>query len=393
TMAPQNRRPLVSHTKPGAKYLAQLRKRYAKSSKKNKIAILNEFVATTGYHRKHASTLLSGKRHWRDPQVPLHRARRARYTAEDQRALLQLVELFDDIGSKRVRVALDTELANLRRNGHLKVSRHCYEHLGTVSPSTMDRWRRAARRPGRKLRGGTKPGTLLKHQIPIRTFAEWDDKRPGFGEMDLVQHAGGTTKGDFACTLTFTDVVTSWTELAATRNKAQVNVFAALETERARLPFPLLGLDSDNGAEFINDELKRYCEREQITFTRARVGRKNDQAFVEEKNWSVVRRLVGYGRYDTPKQIAQLNALYPVYCLYFNHFLPVTKLVKTERHGSRLKKIYDKPKTPYQRVLDAPEVSDVLKAKLRRAHAKLDVFVLKRHVDELVAALKPTRQW
>lgn len=383
----------MKHIKPNPKFLTQLRKRYAKATKKNKIAILNEFVATTSYHRKHASALLGGKRQWRDASQPLRRARRALYTEEDRRTLLLLVALFDDIGSKRLRIALNNELANLRRNGHLKISRRCFQHLQQVSPSTMDRWRRAVRRPGRKVRGGTKPGTLLKHQIPIRTYADWDDKRPGFGEMDLVQHDGGNNKGDFACTLTFTDVVTSWTELAATRNKAQVHVFAALETERTRLPFPLLGLDSDNGSEFINDELKRYCEREQITFTRGRVGRKNDNAFVEEKNWSVVRRLVGYARYDTPTQVAQLNALYRMYCVYFNHFLPVTKLLKTERQGSRVKKIYDAPKTPYQRVLDAPEVSDATKAKLRRAHAKLDVVVLKRQVDELLAALKPTRQW
>jgi hypothetical protein len=392
-MAPQNRSSIVNHTKPGAKYLAQLHKRYVKAGKRQKTAILNELVATSGYQRKYASLLLSGQRQWRDPQQPIRRARRALYTAEDQRALLDLVELFDAIGSKRLRVALNKELANLRRNGHLKVSPTCYHHLRQVSPSTMDRWRRTARRPGRKLRGGTKPGTLLKHQIPIRTYADWDEKRPGFGEIDLVQHDGGNNKGDFACTLTSTDVVTGWTELAATPNKAQVHVFAALETERARLPFPLLGIDSDNGSEFINDELKRFCAREHIIFTRGRVGRKNDNAFVEEKNWSVVRRLVGYVRYDTPKQVAQLNALYRMYGLYFNHFLPVTKLVKTERHGSRVKKIYDDPKTPYQRVLDAPEVSDECKAKVRRAHAQLDVVVLKRQVDEVLAALKPTRLW
>jgi hypothetical protein len=241
----------VSHTKPGRKYLAQLCKRYAKATKKQRQLMLDEFVATTGYQRKYASLLLARKRTWRELQQPIRRARRKVYTEEDQRTLLQLVALFDDIGSKRLRVALDNELPHLRRNGHLKVSRACYQHLCHVSPSTMDRWRRSARRPGRKLRGGTKPGTLLKHQIPIRTFAEWDDKRPGFGEIDLVQHDGGNNKGDFACTLTFTDVGTSWTELAATRNKAQVHVFAALKSERTRLPFPLLGIDSDNGSEFI----------------------------------------------------------------------------------------------------------------------------------------------
>ena len=383
----------MNHTKPNVKFLAQLRKRYAKATKKQRMVILDEFVATAGYHRKHASALLSGKRQWRNPTQPIRRPRHQFYTEEDRAAILWLVELFDDIGSKRLRVAMNNELGNLRHNHHLKVSRACYQHLCQVSPSTLDRWRRAARRPGRRLRGGTKPGTLLKHQIPIRTFAEWNDKRPGFAEIDLVQHDGSTNKGDFACTLTFTDVATSWTEHGATPNKAQGHVFQVLKQERAQLPFPLLGIDSDNGAEFINHELHRYCEQEHLTFTRGRVGRKNDNPFVEEKNWSTVRRLVGYGRYDTQKQVAQLNAVYQVYRLYFNHFSPVTKLVKTEHHGSRVTKTYDAPKTPYHRVLDSTNVSDEVKAKLRRAHTKLDVVQLKRQLDQLLAELKPTRQW
>jgi len=392
-MAPQNRSRVVSHTKPGAKYLAQLRKRYAKASKRQKTAILDELVATTGYQRKYASLRLGGQRRWRDPTKPIQRVRRRVYTESDQRAVLWLVELFDDIGSKRLRAAMNTELPHLYRQGHLKVSRQGYQHLLTVSASTMDRWRRAVRRPRRKRHSGTKPGSLLKHQIPIRTFAEWNDKRPGFGEIDLVQHDGGTNKGDFAQTLNFTDVATSWTEPAASPNKAQVHVFAALQKIRARLPFPLLGIDSDNGSEFINDHLWRYCLQEELTFTRGRVGRKNDNAFVEEKNWSAIRRSVGYGRYDTPTQVRQLNAFYKVHRLYFNHFLPVTKLVRTERHGSRIKKIYDKPKTPYQRVLDAPEVSDAAKASLRKEHAQLDLVALQQEWDRRLVALKPTPQW
>ncbi len=379
--------------KPDPKYLARLCKRYRKARKKQQSAILNEFVATTGYHRKHAAELLSGRRQWRDPNQPLHRRRATIYTLEDQQAVFWLVALFDDIGSKRLRAAMESELPALRRNRHLRVSRTCYQHLLRVSASTMDRWRRAARRPGRRLRGGTKPGTLLKRQIPIRTFADWDDKRPGFAEIDLVQHDGGLNKGDFACTLDMTDVATGWTELAATPNKAQVHVFAALQLERARLPFPLLGIDSDNGSEFINHELVRYCEHEHLTFTRGRGGRKNDNPVVEEKNGSAVRRLVGYGRFATTKQVAQLNALYQVYRLYFNHFLPLTKLVKTEHHGSRVKKIYDAPKTPYQRVLDSPHITAEVKAKLRREHKKLDVVLLKRELDQRLAELKPTARW
>lgn len=383
----------MKHVKPNLKFLQQLRKRYAKAHKKERTAILNEFVATSGYHRKHASALLQGKRQWHDPKQPLRRMRRRVYTAEDRQAVLWLAALFDDIGSKRLRVAMNNELPHLRRHGHLKVSAPCYRRLRQVSASTMDRWRRAARRPGRKGRGGTKPGTLLKHQIPIRTFAEWNDKRPGFSEIDLVQHDGGTNKGDFANTLNVTDVCTGWTEAAATPNKAQVHVFAALQKIRARVPFPLLGIDSDNGAEFINNQLQRYCEQEHLTFTRGRVGRKNDNAFIEQKNWSAIRRTIGYGRYDTPRQVAQLNAFYEIHRLYFNHFLPLTKLLKTERHGSRVTKIYDQPKTPYQRVLDSPDVSDACKAKLRRAHAKLDVVEIKREWDRRLAALKPTAQW
>lgn len=264
----------MQHTQPSPKFLTQLRKRYAKATKKNKNAILNEFVATTGYHRKHASALLAGQRQWHAPAQPLHRARRKSYTQEDQRVVLWFAELFDDIGLKRLRVAMNTELPNLRRQGHLHVSRTCYQHWCAVSPSTMDRWRRNVRCPKRRTRGGTKPGTLLKHQIPIRTFAEWDDKRPGFGEIDLVQQDGGNTKGDFACTLNFTDVCTRWTEPAATPNKAQVHVFTARLNMRARLPFPLLGSDADTGAEFINHQLERYCDQEHLTFTGGRVGRK-----------------------------------------------------------------------------------------------------------------------
>lgn len=383
----------MKHVKPNLKFLQQLCKRYAKASKKTRSAMLNEFVATTGYHRKHASALLRSKRQWRDPKQPLRRARRDFYTAEDRRTVLWLVALFDDISSKRLRIALNNELANLRRNGHLKVSRVCYQHLCQVSTSTMDRWRRAARRPGRKARGGTKPGTLLKHQIPIRTFAEWSDKRPGFSEIDLVQHDGGNNKGDFANSLNATDVCTGWTGAAASPNKAQVHVFGALQTVRAHFPFPFLGIDSDNGAEFINHQLLRYCEQEHLTFTRGRVGRKNDNPFIEQKNWSAIRRSVGYGRYDTPQQVAQLNVFYEIHHLYFNHFIPLTKLVKTERQGSRIKKIYDEPKTPYQRVLDSPDISVADKKKLRRVHAKLDVVKIKREWDRCLAVLKPTPQW
>ena len=288
---------------------------------------------------------------------------------------------------------MDAELDNLRRHKHLAVSRVCFTRLQRISPSTMDRFRRAERRVPARHRGGTKPGTLLKSQIPVRTWADWDDRRPGFTELDLVQHEGGNSSGFFASTLDVTDVATGWTEMRAVPTKAQTHVFSALEHIRQQLPFPLLGIDSDNGEEFINDELLRYCNAEQLTFTRGRVGRKNDNAFVEQKNWSVVRRLVGYGRYDTTTQVNQLNVLYAVYRIYVNHFLPVQKLVTKVRAGRKVKRVFDAPKTPYQRVLDSPLVSEAAKRKLRAIHAKLDVVELRHQLDELLEQLTPTKQW
>jgi hypothetical protein len=383
----------MSICKPSEEYLNQLRKRYRQATKKQRGRILDELVETTGYHRKHAIALLRGKRQHRNRHVPIRRPRQRIYTDEDKRAVLWLADLFNEIGSKRLRAAMDVELATLYQRHYLHVCRACFKRLQVISPSTMDRLRHSERRaPGRR-RGGTKPGTLLKSQISVRTFADWDDKRPGFEEIDLVQHDGGNASGFFACTLNVTDVCLGWTEMRAVVTKAQKHVFTALEHIRADLPFPLLGLDSDNGAEFINDQLIRYCDAEKITFTHSRTGHKNDNPYVEQKNWSVVRRLVGYARYDTQHHVNQLNALYAVARLYLNHFVPVQKLVSKERQGRKTRKVFDAYKTPYQRVLDSPLVSEKAKRKLRAIHATLDVVHLKHQVDELLDTLTPTQQW
>ena len=375
---------IKKQAKPSEKYLGALKKRYAKATKKERSLMLDEFVKTTGYHRKHAAAILS-ERYARKAR-PIRRVRAATYTREDHKAVWQVAEWFDQIGSKRLRAAMNVVLPRLRADGHLRVSEETYQHLLVISPSTLDRVRKLQRVPGRRLRGGTKPGTLLKAQIPIRTFADWNDKRAGFVEIDLVQHDGGNPRGIFACTLNMTDVCTGWTEMAAVRNKAQVHVFKAIRLQRQRLPFPLLGLDSDNGNEFINDQLIRYCRQEHITFTRSRVNHKNDNAFVEQKNWSVVRRLVGYERFDTLKQTALMNQLYGVYREYVNFFLPVCKLLRKEPCGSdsrKVKKIYDVPKTPYQRVLDSPDLDETIKHRLQQRYAELDVVMLKQQIDHL----------
>jgi hypothetical protein len=365
------------------KYLNLLRARYRQASKKEKTAILDEYVKTTGQNRKYAIGVLTGKR--RTGKRPTRRPRRAIYGGEETQALLILSDLFDGICSKRLRAAMDVELPGLYESGVLQVASECYHKLMQISPATIDRLLVGRRPQLRKSRGFTKPGTLLKHQIPIRTWADWTEDRPGFSEMDLVDHSGGLIirGADHAWTLCFTDVKTAWTECVAVPNKAQVHVFAAIGRVRQRLPFPLRGIDSDNGSEFINDQLYRYCLREKITFTRGRAGKKNDGAYVEQKNWSVVRRAVGYHRYDTPEQLDLLNRLYAVMHFYVNFFLPVMKLKEKTRLGSKVKRVYDKPQTPYARVLASPDVSEEHKAELRQTYDLLDLVDLRRQINEL----------
>ena len=365
------------------KYLQQLQTRYRKASRQERSIILDEFVKTTGYHRKYAIAILGGRRPHKPG--PIRRPRRAIYGQEEANAVEELAELFDQICSKRLRAALDVELPRLYEAGSVSISRRCYEKLLVISPSTMDRLRAKRKREAVKGRSLTRPGTLLKDRIPIRTWAEWTENKPGFCEIDLVDHSGGQVirGSDHTWTLCFTDVHTAWTECVATPNKAQVHVFAAIQRAQQRLPFPLHGIDSDNGSEFINDQLVRYCEQEHITFTRGRAGRKNDNPYVEQKNWSIVRRAVGYYRYDTSEQLGLLNALYALLHLYLNFFLPVMKLKEKVRTGSKVKRVYDDPQTPYARALNSPDVSDQDKAELREAYSYLDLCLLRQRINDL----------
>jgi hypothetical protein len=273
----------------------------------------------------------------------------------------------------------------LYESNSFPVNPEIYKKLMAISPSTMDRLLAGRRSTGAKSRGFTKPGTLLKHQIPVRTWADWTEDKAGFCEMDLVDHSGAVVipGADHAWTLCFTDVKTGWTECVATPNKAQVHVFHAIRRARDRLPFSLLGIDSDNGSEFINDQLYRYCLHEEISFTRGRAGKKNDSAFVEQKNWSVVRRAVGYMRYDTPEQLDLLNRLYAVMHYYVNFFLPSMKLKEKKRMGSKVKKIYDVPQTPYAAALACPELSEEQKTQLRETYEGLSLLNLRQQINQL----------
>lgn len=370
-------------------YLDKLKQRYNHATRKEKQVILDEFTKTTGYTRKHAIHLLGGT--YKYKQGKIYHPRRKIYTIVDAIILTKVCGLLDWIASKRIQPAIGVAIDSLVLAGELACSKEQRKKLIKISPATIDRLLKEHRkRPVGKGRSYTKPGTLLKTQIPVRTFADWTENKVGFFEIDLVGHEGGNASGEFAFTLDFVDVKVQWTEQVAVRNKAQIHVFAGIKTIRRRLPFPLLGYDSDSGSEFINNQLYRYSIQEKITFTRGRSGKKNDNAFVEEKNDSIVRRWIGYGRYDTQEQVDILNEFYEVFRLYSNFFIPVQKLKEKVRIGSKVKKVHDKATTPYKRILRAKDVSRKVKNRLREQYKTLNLVLLKRQIDAILKRLKPT---
>lgn len=371
---------------------AMLMKRYRRVSKKQKGRMLDEFVALTGYHRYYAVWLLRGHgaqpEGRREPVAKRPRQRPRVYDAVVLAALQRVWMIMDCICGKRLAAVMPETIAVLERHGELQLEATTRQKLSAISAASIDRLLAAQRRRlNVRGRSGTKPGTLLKHQIPVRTFAEWDQTQPGFVEIDLVGHDGGFAHGDFCQTLDVTDVASGWTETQAVQNKAQVWVFAALQLIRARLPFALRGIDSDNGSEFINDHLLRYAKQERITFTRGRPWKKNDGCFVEQKNYSVVRRAVGYARYEGDAQLRLLNELYAELRLYTNFFQPVMKLIGKERTGAKVKKTYDRPRTPYQRLLDSRALSARAKQQLHTQYADLNLAELKRRIVRLQTRL------
>jgi hypothetical protein len=365
--------------------LETIRPRYLKANKSGKGRILDEFVAATGYHRKYAIRIL---KHGRKRRAGRKCGRRKEYLGEVVTVLTQIWEICGRICSKRLKPFLPEIVAVLERHQELSLSAEVKSQLLRMSRSTIDRCLQPARfAEQRQGLSTTKPGALLKKAIPIRTFADWDDARPGFVEVDLVAHCGDSTAGQFLNTLTSTDISTGWTECVAVLHRSQQLVFAAIQTMRARLPFPMLGLDTDNGGEFINDILFRYCQEEQVTFTRSRPYKKNDQAHVEQKNWSVVRHLIGYDRFETPQELQLLNSIYDDLRLYVNFFQPVMKLVAKEQVGKKTVKRYDEAATPYQRVLNSELVDLTVKARLSHQYVQINPVRLRDQIDLKVARL------
>jgi len=376
----------------------EVAKRYGKATKKERGRMLDEFCALTGYNRSYAAGILrkgppsKGK----GKEAPLRpvgsrQGRKPVYTAEVKKALVRVWAILDCPCGKRLKAAIPDTLAALERFGEIRLTGEVRERLLAMSASTADRLLAPERRKIEiKSRHRTKPGSLLKHQIPVRTFSEWNEARVGFMEADPVGHDGGNVSGDYCQSLDATDVKSGWTELRALKDRAQAWTHQAMDDIREKLPFPLLGLDSDNGSEFINAHLKRYCEEHGITFTRSRPYRKNDSCYVEQKNWTAVRKYAGYFRYEGEEQLLLLNRLYEALCLYLNFFQPQARLREKVREGSRVKKRYDEPKTPYQRILEDPEVDEITKRKLGRQYRKLNPAQLMREIGSLQRKLFKT---
>ena len=373
-----------------------VRLRYKKLNKPEKSVALTEFVNTTGYNRSYARRLLGMKPkrayHSKKEVVKIPKSRV--YDKEVFKPLRKIWILADNICGKRLKPFLPDYLENLERHGELKLRKDIKQKLVQISSSTIDRMLAGERkRYNLKGKASTKPGTLLKNSIQIRTFADWDDDRPGFLETDLVAFCGGTLQGDYVNGLNMTDVATGWVGLEAVVNKAQVRVHAGIDNIRNRLPFDMLGLDSDNGVEFINYELKRYCEDNKITFTRTRPYKKNDNCFVEQKNFTVLRRFLGYARYDTDEQLKIIKEMLTLVELYVNFFQPVMKLKSKERHGSKVYKTYDVAKTPYQRLRGYGTLSEDKVRQLEELYLSLSVADLKRKISKLQDRLGKTLRY
>jgi hypothetical protein len=386
-------------------YMARMQGRYLKATKREKGALLDEVVAVTGYHRRHAVRVL---RHGRFPDARLAAvqgtaaapARRGGgralgrprvYSPVVVGALRVAAEASNWLCGTRLAPFLPELVPALEAEGALRLTPADRAQLLAMSARTVDRRLRPFRlqRDPRNWHGlgTTKPGSLLKHQVPVQTYTPWEEQRPGFEEIDLVAHCGPTTEGFYLNTLDVTDVASGWTECVGVWGKSQRAVFAGLETVRQRLPFRLLGLDSDNGSEFLNAHLVRYCTQEELTFTRSRPYWKNDQAHVEQKNWSVVRKLVGYGRYESEAALAQLNRVYDLLRIWTNFWQPSLKLIAKERDDAtgKTRKKYDAAQTPYRRLL----ASGVLDATQEQALA--ETFAASRPVAlrrQLAAAVE-----
>jgi hypothetical protein len=361
-----------------------IRERYKAAGRKAKGIILDEFTKTTRLHRKAAIRLLN---RWQGP-AGRRRGRPRRYGPRVIEALKIIWEASDRLCSKRLKPFLPELIRVLRRCGETSLTREIEIELNHMSVATIDRALRPWKQKGvHHSLSTTKPGSLIRNAIPIRTFADWQEARPGFVEVDLVAHCGETLDGFYLNTLMAVDVATGWSEFIGVWGKGQQRVAGAIHNVRQRFPFPLLGLDSDNGSEFINRGLVGWCQREHITFTRSRPYKKNDNCYVEQKNGAVVRRIIGRDRYSSKRAYETLNRIYFLLRLYVNFFQPTMKLVSKTRHGASVHRVYDTAQTPYQRALETGAMASSTKAELASTYSHLNPVRLLSQINGNVESL------
>jgi hypothetical protein len=360
-------------------YLRAIYQRYQRSSTEKKGPILDEFCRVCDYHRKYAIRLLGG------PCPEAHpRPRRSRGPSYGGPVIQALAKIWEAAGypwSVRLKAMLPLWLPWLRKR--IALTPKLERQLHAISPRQIDRRLQSRKRVlRRRIYGRTKPGTLLKHHIPIKTD-HWNVTQPGFTEIDLVSHSGDCAEGEFAHSFNVTDIHTTWTETRAVMGKGQTGIVAALEDMRQGLPFTLLGIDSDNGSEFLNHHLVGYCRTRQIQFTRGRPYKKDDNAHIEQKNWTHVRRLIGWDRYDSAAAVGLLNDLYRRELRQMmNLFQPSVKLLRKERVGSRLKRVYDAPQTPLDRLRAGKEYDRARVNELIRLRVTTDPFELAKTIEK-----------
>lgn len=377
-------RDCIMSSKSKREYLEAIYLRYKKASRNQKALILDEFCVTCGYHRKHAIRLLRKFTRFVQPKKK-KRGRKPHYNKNAIEKPLKKIWLSANLPcSKRLKAVLPLWLPGyMQEYGDLPPL--VIDALNTISPATIDRLLKPVRATYKgRGRATTKPGALLRKHIPIKT-AQWDESRPGFLEADTVAHCGTSVAGMFAYTIDCVDIATGWTEQRAVWGKGETDVLVQIKDIEVSLPFPLLGFDCDNGGEFLNYHLlKHFTKRKQpIQFTRSRAYHKDDNSHVEQKNWTHVRQWLGYHRFDIPEIVPLLNTLYKTeWRLFHNFFCPSVKLIAKQRIASKTIKRYDNPKTPYQRVMDSPDISSSTKRSLSTVFEKLNPFHLRRAMEE-----------
>jgi hypothetical protein len=366
-----------------AEVLRALRERYEQAPKHEKTKVLDEFVAVAGCHRKHAIRLLTCSK---DAVRAAATGGRRTYDEAVREALIVLWEAADRICGKRLKAILPSLVAALEQHGHMALDAAVRQRLLSASAATIDRLLVSVRNNSSR-RKKRKTSTKPSRQVPIRTFADWNEPLPGFLEIDFVAHGGSSVAGVFVWSLAATDVCTGWTEVVPLVAREQSLVAEGLTVMRRQFPVPILGIDTDNDGAFINETLLAYCQQQKIEFTRSRAYQKNDQAWIEQKNGSVVRRFVGYERFSGLVAGQCLAQLFQAVRLYVNYFQPSFKLLSKVREGAKVKKFYDKPATPCERLLAHKAIAEATKESLRTERGRLDPLALLHRIREGQSAL------